>query len=1114
VTPVTLGEVKKMWLECNIGHSFVQEHFFSTGGTLAPDDPSYIERAADFELEKFLRSSQYVSLLDARQKGKSSLVARVIRKLSSEGFLCIKIDLQRFGSNLSESQWCAGIAATIEQQSGDKTFLKRFTAASKSIGTVAALFNTIASLVDSDSSPHTIVFCDEIDFVRVLLFPCDGFFAAIRSLYNERSSNPNLNRLTFCLIGSASPNQLVQSQSTAPFDIAKTVILQDFSLAETHPYAQALPAKTEHPRTCIEQIHYWCAGHPFLTQTICSSIALDDDPSPNRVNAIIFDNYLANNSIEKNAHLNQIANAFLQPGDESNPDLVPAALDTYRLILKSPQDISKYRKEIISHLRICGLININDGIATPRNRIYTRVFNHVWIKANLPAAEQERQRVAARNATLKTSAVAATIVGIMAWLSFSNINLANRAQSALGQSQINEARAERQAYFSGIQVAGNQVQTGNWIAASKNITHLANAKARGWEWYYLHQILNQQISSLEVGEPIVNVTSTSNNRDFIALGRNELITLKGQSIEKSPFPYPDYYSRRLSPDGQYIVLRGSEPGALIVNIAGKLIFKTPHIPVGFSNNSSYFVAFNSGGKQIDIYDSRTWRLAKRLPFTGSGLISVLYDQRSPVAVICKSTEIYGIDAASNQIVWKRKTPIDSKASVLSLDGKSIFHTFAEGPVERWSRSTGKTEMIYGSTKAPLTVFSESPSQNFVATGGGDGIVKVYDSRSPNPINTFVGHAARISGIWFANNETTLVTTSEDGSVREWNLATQSSVRTIRFPESAPMSGVISENGDRIALGNMLGTVGLMNSATGELLFRVREEPGIIPRIGFTSRDEYVFLLSQIHGFQLRSSLDGRLVRKSAVFSQTVLDFKHFDDGQKQILFTLGENGELFRMVDYKNPTLFQLSNPARTSRLGLSPDGNLLAVGHQDGTLTLLDAQSGKEIGIYALNRSVIRSIQFSHDSKHLATASNDETGVIFDTASKTISHRLVGHTSRVYTARFSPDDSKVLTVSFDGTVRTWDSKTGAPIHTLQHDSWVSDAEFSPDGNRIISGGNDRALHVWDTDSGQELLALGNHNSSVFRTIFTQKGRTIVTMDGSGTVTFRQTSMPTKDTSL
>ncbi|MBA2306186.1 MAG: hypothetical protein H0W08_26655 [Acidobacteria bacterium] len=66
----------------------------------------------------------------------------------------------------------------------------------------------------------------------------------------------------------------------------------------------------------------------------------------------------------------------------------------------------------------------------------------------------------------------------------------------------------------------------------------------------------------------------------------------------------------------------------------------------------------------------------------------------------------------------------------------------------------------------------------------------------------------------------------------------------------------------------------------------------------------------------------------------------------------------------------------------------------------------------------------------------------------------LRGHTGRVFTATFSPDSSRVLTASEDGTARVWSVAGAAEVLTLKgHDGYVMSATFSLDGKR---GGHDR----------------------------------------------------------
>ncbi|RDJ92956.1 hypothetical protein B4Q13_25225, partial [Lacticaseibacillus rhamnosus] len=62
----------------------------------------------------------------------------------------------------------------------------------------------------------------------------------------------------------------------------------------------------------------------------------------------------------------------------------------------------------------------------------------------------------------------------------------------------------------------------------------------------------------------------------------------------------------------------------------------------------------------------------------------------------------------------------------------------------------------------------------------------------------------------------------------------------------------------------------------------------------------------------------------------------------------------------------------------------------------------------------------------------------------------LQGHTQPVLSVCFSPDGKRVLSGSYDGTLKVWDADTGKRVLTLQgHTSWVTSGCFSPDGKRI-----------------------------------------------------------------
>jgi WD40 repeat protein len=104
----------------------------------------------------------------------------------------------------------------------------------------------------------------------------------------------------------------------------------------------------------------------------------------------------------------------------------------------------------------------------------------------------------------------------------------------------------------------------------------------------------------------------------------------------------------------------------------------------------------------------------------------------------------------------------------------------------------------------------------------------------------------------------------------------------------------------------------------------------------------------------------------------------------------------------------------------------------------------------------------------------------------------LGSHQGTVYSATFSPDGARVLTGSYDGTVRLWEAETGVEIMQFAASGKVVAAvAFSPDGTRIAAGLGDPAssrtggeVRVWDAKTQRELIqvrgAFGNIDSISF----------------------------------
>src|SRR5204863_165976 len=118
--------------------------------------------------------------------------------------------------------------------------LEEFWIANERLSPVQRWFTAIRKAVLASRSGPAVIFLDEIDTVRSLPFSTDEFFAAIRECYNRRSEAPEFNRLTFCLLGVATPSDLIRDARTTPFNIGRRIELTDFTETEAAPLAHGL----------------------------------------------------------------------------------------------------------------------------------------------------------------------------------------------------------------------------------------------------------------------------------------------------------------------------------------------------------------------------------------------------------------------------------------------------------------------------------------------------------------------------------------------------------------------------------------------------------------------------------------------------------------------------------------------------------------------------------------------------------------------------------------------------------------------------------------------------------------------------------------------------------
>ena len=213
----------------NDGASDTSQSFFVAGGTVPPGSPSYIERTADRELLIALIAGEYCYVLNSRQMGKSSLAVRTIVKLNQAGVKTAFVDLTRLGgATVTAEQWYAGLLMETGRALGLRGVAAAHLSETRDVGGTQRYLSFLQEVVLEQIQAPVVVMIDEVDAVRSLPFSTDELFAGLRQLHNARASEPDLSRLTLCLLGAALPTDLIRDPRTTPFNVGHRIELSDY----------------------------------------------------------------------------------------------------------------------------------------------------------------------------------------------------------------------------------------------------------------------------------------------------------------------------------------------------------------------------------------------------------------------------------------------------------------------------------------------------------------------------------------------------------------------------------------------------------------------------------------------------------------------------------------------------------------------------------------------------------------------------------------------------------------------------------------------------------------------------------------------------------------------
>ncbi|MGK7874841.1 MAG: AAA-like domain-containing protein, partial [Xenococcaceae cyanobacterium] len=684
-------------------------NFYQFGGSLSVDAPTYVIRQADLDFYKALKAGKFCYVLNCRQMGKSSLRVRTMQRLQAEGTICACIDLTGIGKqDVTPEKWYAGLVRSLVsscQLSETLNWRNWWRERRDLLSPVQLLKEFIESVLLVEVEQNVVIFVDEIDRVLSQTFSLDDFFSLIRFFCEQRVNNPIYERLTFALLGVATPGDLIKDKTQTPFNIGLAIALHGFELHEVEPLIEGLEGKVSNPQGVMREILSWTGGQPFLTQKLCklvvSELAADNPPSVEQVvRSRIIENWEAQDEPE---HLRTIRDRLL-----INDRRASRLLGLYQQILQQGVAPASDNPEQME-LRLTGLVVKRQGGLRVSNPIYQEVFNLSWVEKEL-----DNLRPYSDN--------------FRAWLA-SNCQDSSRLLRG-------EAFKEAQKWAVGKSLSDEDYQ---FLAASTEAV--------------------KQTIELEKLEAQINLDAERKEREATEKA-NQILTEAKQKADKAKRKAEGRLA--ISSAILAISLVGATIAGIKTNQAITEAQQGTRLEQAGVSIRRQFESLSPGATEgeIDILVS-AMRIGQELkdlvgnrPLEKYPAISPLYALRTILDQIRERNRLEGHQGSVNSVAF-------------SPDGEQLATASFDGTARLWDLKGNLLAELEGH-QGKVTSVAFSPDGEQLVTASFDGTARLWDLKE-NLLAELEGHQGKVTSVAFSPDGEQLATASRDRTARLWDL---------------------------------------------------------------------------------------------------------------------------------------------------------------------------------------------------------------------------------------------------------------------------------------------------------------------------------------------------------
>lgn len=451
-----------------------------------------------------------------------------------------------------------------------------------------------------------------------------------------------------------------------------------------------------------------------------------------------------------------------------------------------------------------------------------------------------------------------------------------------------------------------------------------------------------------------------------------------------------------------------------------------------------------------------------------------YDTKKVVLwdVISKEHNIHELSGHSELIL----------STAFSHDGSKIVSASIDKTIKIWDTKSLKEIFTINGHTGPVRTAYYSSDDKYILSSSNDSTARLWNAKTHKEIRRFEGHEAIIQSARFNSRNDKIVTSSNDGTVRVWDVKSGRLIQTLIDPSNKKIyysDACFSPDGENVYASAHDGTIKKWKWETGELNKVYYGHTSGVYSISCTS-DGTTLVSSGEKNIIIWNSETGDIIKKLNLHSTTIYGV---DISTNDSLIVSGSpDGRVIIWKDLQaipqEKVVLQFTH-GEVMKVKYSIDGNRMACGFEDGTVSILDVNNNTEIKTLCGHMDRVTSIDYAPDGNSIASASIDGSVIIWDNNAGKILHRISGHLSMVTSVCYSPDGTQLASSSFDGTIRLWDMETGLEIRRFGIPGIIPNSVvFHPDGKIIYASYSDGIVRAWNIATGR--LCNNIHSDSRF----------------------------------